>query len=392
MEEPRYRPFHETYRLSAYAMIIASIYPNPEKRKIRWLTAGLTFLSVAPFASFVAIAMYKFCRAGDVINVVKQSTVGGPFLGGFLKVFVMNYHEKSAKRLMDEMNADYALFNKLPAHHRRIVDEGIRTSRIYAERGYITFISFCVLSFPILTMMLNSYLVLVKSEPSKYLIHDVPIPFMEPEVTYTSPYFEIMFVYMVFCTLLFLVLFTGFEVFFELCINHACLKMKLYCAAMEDAMKATSREQMYGRVTHVIQSQCKAFSYVDTIQIVFNIYIGVTLFATMIQICTCLYHVTEGYELDPKYIVYTLGTIAYVYLPCQYSSKLKNMSSETANLLYCCGWEAIPDPWPRKALVFMILREQRPKGITAFNMFVFDMELFVSILKASYSLYTLLRS
>nr|WCC57614.1 odorant receptor 28 [Papilio polytes] len=390
--EVHYKPFHETYKLATYAMIIAAIYPNPEKRKIRWFYGIMIALSGAPFAAFITIAIYRFWMVGDVVNVIKQSTVGGPFLGGFLKVIMMNYHEKNALSLIEEMNIDYAVYNNLPVHHRAIVAEGIRTSRVYAERGYIAFISFCVLNFPFLASVMNTYIFLAKSEPPKYFAHDVAIPFLEPEAVFISPYFEIMTVYTAYCAFLYLVNFMGYDAFFGLCINHACLKMRLFCAAMEDAMKSQTEEQMRERISFVIQSQCRAFSYVDRIQVVFNVYIGIILFATMIQICTCMYHVTEGYELDPKYIVYTLGTIAYIYIPCRYSSKLKDVSSETATLLYCCGWEAVPQLWPRRALLYMILRAQRPKEIIAFNMFVFDMERFVAILKSSYSLYTLLRS
>nr|WCC57363.1 odorant receptor 28 [Papilio dardanus] len=391
MEDVLYKPFHETYRLATYAMIIAAIYPNPEKRKIRWFYALMVALSGVPLSIFVMIAIYRFWMVGDVVNVIKQSTVGGPFLGGFLKIFLMNYYEKSVKSLMDEMSADYAAYGTLPARHRVIVDEGIKTSRVYAERGYIVFISFCVLNFPFLASLMNTYIFLAKSESPKYFAHHVAIPFLEPDAILISPYFEIMTAYTTYCAFLYLFNYMGYEVFFGLCINHACLKMQLFCAAMEDAIKEPTREIMREKVSRVILNQCRAYSYIDTIQVVYNIYIGILLFATMTQLCTCMYHVTEG-ELDPKYIVYTLGTIAYIYIPCRYSSKLRDMSAETATLLYCCGWEAVPDLWPRKALLYMIMRAQRPKEIIAFNMFVFDMERFIAILKSSYSLYTLLRS
>ncbi|CAH2056097.1 unnamed protein product, partial [Iphiclides podalirius] len=306
-------------------------------------------------------------------------------------MFLMNFNEEQAKELIDLIDRDYALFNTLPPSHRKIIAAAVRTNRIYAERCWAVFVMFSVMTFPAMAVVQNVYSYSFAAEPVRHMVHDVPIPFAEPEARLRSPQFELFFAYMTYCATLYVVNFTGYDGFFGLCINHACLKMALYCRAMEDAM-CSREDQLGGRVRSVIEGQCDLFRFVKLVQGVFNTWLGIILVATMIQICTCMYHITEGYEFDMRYLVFVIATVVHIYLPCRYSSKLKNMSTETATLLYCCGWEGVPEERMRRVLLFMIARAQQPTEIIAFNIFVFDMELFVSILQTSYSMYTLLRS
>ncbi|XP_045508577.1 odorant receptor 13a-like [Colias croceus] len=192
------------------------------------------------------------------------------------------------------------------------------------------------------------------------MIHDLQKPYGDPEDRFNSPYFEIMFVYMFYCAILYVINFTGYDGFFGLSINHACLKMELYCKAFEDALRAKSYEEMHAKIVGVIREQNRLFKYVELIQETFNIWLGIILIATMIQICNCMYHITE--------------------------------SLETATLIYCANWERVSIMSIRKMVLFMIARAQIPLEITAFNKLIFDMDLFVSILQTSYSMYTLLRS
>nr|AXF48770.1 odorant receptors OR15 [Lobesia botrana] len=169
-----------------------------------------------------------------------------------------------------------------------------------------------------------------------------------------------MFFYMAYCSVFYIISFTGFDAFFGITINHACMKMELVCKVMEDAMEERDRGNRKRRMLDVITEQNDVFKMVELIQETFNIWLGIIVIATMLQICNCMYQIIEALEV--------------------------------ATRLYCCGWEKVNDRQARNMISFMIARAQVPMKITAFNMFDFDMELFVSILQTSYSMFTLLRS
>lgn len=68
------------------------------------------------------------------------------------------------------------------------------------------------------------------------------------------------------------------------------------------------------------------------------------------------------------------------------------VGNEMSTQIYMCGWECWGNPKITKMVMFMIAYSQLPVAIKARNFVTFNMELFMSILQASYSFYTLIRS
>ncbi|CAG4947291.1 unnamed protein product [Colias eurytheme] len=190
----------------------------------------------------------------------------------------------------------------------------------------------------------TTYSYLFTSEPQRFMIHDIRTPYGSSEDRFKSPYYEIMFAYMLYAASTYVFSFIGYDGFFGLSVNHACLKMKIYCKMFEDALK--SKDNIYGNIRQVIAEQNRLFRLVNLIQDTFNIWLGLILIATMIQLCNCMYTLTT--------------------------------SLETATLIYCAGWEDIYETKIRKVVQIMIARSQRPLEIVAFNIKIFDMDLFVS--------------
>ncbi|XP_045529483.1 uncharacterized protein LOC123717507 [Pieris brassicae] len=314
-------------------------------------------LSVTPVCIFIFIDIYKSILVKNFVTVIRHCTIVGPFLGVFFKIMIMHIKEKTAMQIINEINRDYELFNTMSPSYQEIIDAAIVNSLQYSERAWTITVLCVVLIFPVMAAVLNVYNFTFKSEPAKYMVHDLPKPYGEPEERFDTPYFEIMFIYMVYCAILYIVNFVGYDGFFGLCINHACLKMQLYCQAFKEALAS---ENMHEKIAGVIKEQNRLFEYVDLIQDTFNVWLGIILIATMIQICNCMYHITE--------------------------------SVETATHFYISGWEHVNNIPIRKMVLFMVARAQVPLEITAFNKLIFDMDLFVSILQTSYSMYTLLRS
>ncbi|XP_038211414.1 uncharacterized protein LOC119831916 [Zerene cesonia] len=347
--EKKYTSFKETYKYTAFAMAASLSYPNPKYLKKR---------------------IFIFCE--------------------YFVVICQNYKEQMALQIINEIDRDYALYNNLPASYQQIIDTSIRNSLIYSERGWIITVLSVVLVFPIMAGIKTTYSYLFTSEPQRFMIHDIRTPNGSSEDRFKSPYYEIMFAYMLYAASTYVFSFIGYDGFFGLSVNHACLKMKIYCKMFEDALK--SKDNIYGNIRQVIAEQNRLFKLVNLIQDTFNIWLGLILIATMIQLCNCMYTLTTGGGFDLKYTIFVIGSVIHIFLPCLYSAKLKETSLETATLIYCAGWEDIYETKIRKVVQIMIARSQRPLEIVAFNIKIFDMDLFVSILQTSYSVYTLLRS
>ncbi|XP_048004153.1 LOW QUALITY PROTEIN: uncharacterized protein LOC125240316 [Leguminivora glycinivorella] len=341
-------------------MVVGLLYPTPETDVCRLVGIGVVLISITPAAFIGLLDIWSSWKRGDIINIVRHVTVLGPFLAAIFKMMLFYYTRNKAWSIIKKIDADHARYNVLPESHKDIARWHIRNTQYYSEKCWFITVAVCVLTFPFTAVVLNFYNFVFKEEPVKYMIHDLDKPFSPREDRFSTPYFEIMFGYMAYCSLWYILSFTGFDAFFGITINHTCMKMELACKVMEDAMLEKDRDSRLRKMKEVISEQNDCFKAVELIQDTFNFWLGLIVVATMCQICNCMYQIIEALDV--------------------------------ATRLYCCGWEHVNDERARKMIAFMIARAQVPMHITAFNMFYFDMDLFVSILQTSYSLFTLLRS
>nr|WEG72113.1 odorant-receptor-17 [Grapholita molesta] len=387
-----FKPFRETYKIITFNMIVGMLYPTPDTAACRLVGILAILVVMTPVCFAALLDMWTSWVRGDIINIIRHCTVMGPFLGAIFKMMLFFYSRKEAWAIIQKIDADHARYNTIPEEHKDIARRHIQNTQYYSEKCWSITVATCVLTFPLTAVVLTLYNSVFKEEPVKYMIHDIDKPFSPREDRFSSPYFEVMFFYMSICSLFYIISFTGFDAFFGITINHACMKMELACKTMGDAMLEVDRGSRHRRMLDVISEQNDLFGMVELIQETFAIWLGIIVIATMLQICNCMYQIIEGYGIDPRYLVFIVGTIAHIYLPCRYAAKLQASALEVSTHLYCCGWERVNDERARKMIIFMIARAQIPMKITAFNMFFFDMDLFVSILQTSYSMFTLLRS
>ncbi|CAH0712853.1 unnamed protein product, partial [Brenthis ino] len=291
-------------------------------------------LSAGPISLLVLHDMYNSWLRHDVVNVIRHTTIVGPFLGGFFKIIIMFYKKTPAKEIIDEINRDYASFNHMGSTYKNIINQSIANSLKYSEKMWAVVVITCVSAFPIMAAFSTMYSYLFESEPQRYMVHDVMIPYTHPDKRYESPIFEIIFVYMLYACVLYIINFISYDGLFGLSINHACLKMEIYCNAFEEALKEDNERKMYSQIVEVINAQNKLQRFVDLIQDTFNIWLGLILVATMIQIGTCMYLISEGYGLDPRYIIFMVGIVTHIYVPCRYSAKLKHMVVKFRNTTF----------------------------------------------------------
>lgn len=171
-------------------------------------------------------------------------------------MILLFYKRVEAEELVSEINRDYASYNNFNEKYKAIVSAGIRNSQIYSEICWTITIFMCVLIFPLMAIVLNIYNFTFKFEATKHMVHDLNRPFSEPEERFESPYYEIMFFYMIYCCIFYVIYFIGYDGFFGLCINHACMKIELIWKFLEDSLKA---EDVHKNIAAVIKEQNRIF-------------------------------------------------------------------------------------------------------------------------------------
>ncbi|PSN46067.1 Odorant receptor 62 [Blattella germanica] len=74
-----------------------------------------------------------------------------------------------------------------------------------------------------------------------------------------------------------------------------------------------------------------------------------------------------------------------------YGNELQLKSLEVADAAYNCDWVNGPEPF-KKSLIMLIWRAQKPVKLTAWKFFTVDLNLFITVMKTSYSYYQVMHT
>nr|WPO56504.1 odorant receptor [Leucinodes orbonalis] len=126
----------------------------------------------------------------------------------------MYYYRVSIKGLIDEFSYDYFCYNNLPNQYQIKIHSSIKACVAYSEKAWNICLAIAVATFPLMSILTTMYSQLFDEVPKKYMIHDLNKPFAEPEERFESPFYEIVYVFMMGSAIIWYVNYSG-EYFFN---------------------------------------------------------------------------------------------------------------------------------------------------------------------------------
>ncbi|XP_069363098.1 odorant receptor 85b-like [Maniola hyperantus] len=107
-------------------------------------------------------------------------------------------------------------------------------------------------------------------------------------------------------------------------------------------------------------------------------------------ICFCLFCIAFFEKWNEfNYKVFFVTAISQTGILCWYGQRLKDTSTGVAEALYNCGWYVAAHNI-KKSILIMILRSQKEVHITTYGFSIISLESYATILKTSWSYFTLL--
>ncbi|CAB3249374.1 unnamed protein product [Arctia plantaginis] len=82
---------------------------------------------------------------------------------------LMHLKRNQAKQIIEAITSDYLLLNHRNQKYKDLGKAAIRNSQIYSENGWILLVSSCVMTYPIMAIVLTTYNFLFKADPVKYM-------------------------------------------------------------------------------------------------------------------------------------------------------------------------------------------------------------------------------
>nr|QJX74312.1 odorant receptor 32 [Ceracris kiangsu] len=123
-----------------------------------------------------------------------------------------------------------------------------------------------------------------------------------------------------------------------------------------------------------------------------NIMVLIQLSFAMFNLCMALYQQTKipNFTSALKYVIYVPFPTMKIFFYCWAAHNVKEQGEEVSWAAYNCAWPDTNQEF-RKSLAITMCRAQRPLLLTAGRIYPINKDAFVSLLKGSYSYYTLLR-
>ncbi|XP_045771377.1 odorant receptor 45b-like isoform X1 [Maniola jurtina] len=390
----RFRSLMETYTMYMFFLTLALMYPNPrtERKRKRFIAAFI--LSTVPSLVIVSADMRLRILRGDMANLVRQSIIMVSLVFTIIKLILTIIRKKELREIIDEINEDYETFNDLPAECQAIVADTIKTTKTL-EKTWIVILAVTASSYPVLACACTIYSQMLSDDPKRFMVHETAMIFLTEEQKYQTPYFEAISIYSLYIVWVVFLGFSGYDGMFSVCILHVSLRIKLFRHNLQHVLDDLDDiPKIKANIAHFVGQHCAVMRLISKIQKCFEVWLVGIFFNAVVQIGMALIQITSNAEADinAMYYFYAVATTVHIYVPCYLASDVTHHAVEVATVAYSIPWESVQDTGIKRSVAIIIARAQTPINFEALGMLTFNMELFVSILQTSYSMYTLLRS
>nr|WCC57604.1 odorant receptor 21 [Papilio polytes] len=386
-----FKSFNETFPICAFALAVALIYPNRTNLRIR----TFIFVFIVGFNSIMIIwfllYIYKCIIVSDMFNLARNITVGVLISLFFFKYFYVNNKTESFGELLEKITEDLIRGNDMEEDYQKIYENHIKLGKI-GQTCWVVIPVMLSSQFPMFAGACMVYENLKSDMGKRYMVHEMELKYIEDK-QYETPYFELLFAYILMQCVVLAPNFTGFDGSFCIAATHLQLKLKLMTHKLYRAFKdSKNRSELIDKVKEVIRDHQEALRFYNHLENLYGGWLLVVFLVTFIIISLNLYQNNISEVIDPKYTLFVISGVIHMFTPCYFASNLSKSGEDLSSDIYSVPWEEWADPVVTKLLIFMIAKSQQPLLLTGKGMVYFNMQLFISVLQTSYSFYTLISS
>ncbi|XP_072932320.1 odorant receptor 4-like isoform X2 [Epargyreus clarus] len=386
-----FKSLDETYNRFTFLLAVGLMYPNPKTDKMR--TAGVIYLLCVPMFLILCNDIRIRQQNNDVQNLVRQVVIFVALMFANTKSFLTIIYKKELREIYDSINVDYAAFNDLPEDFQELVEDTINKSKSL-ETVWLAIVSTTGGIFPGSALLLNVYFFLFTDTPRRFMLHECHIWNLTPEQQYSSPVYEIFFLYCCFITLVIVLGFSGFDGMFSICMFHLSLKIKIIMKKLEYVLDKSDLAKTKANIAQILRDQSEVYNLRDKLLKGYEVWLVLIFILSVTQTAMALSQITSSKQMSGatlSFILFGVTCTAHIYFPCYLSSEVTHTAAKVSDVLYSTQWEDISDTSIRRSIMFMIARAQKPMVFKAMDLITFNMEMFMSVMQTAYSMLTLLR-
>ncbi|XP_062553253.1 odorant receptor Or2-like [Armigeres subalbatus] len=343
----------------------------------------MRYISIIPVTAMTVLMFSDLYRAwGNIGEVIINGFFAVLYFNAVLRVLILVYYHVDYETFMEKIAIVYEeIDSSSDEHFKKTIQLFTKRARLMSisNLGLGAFISACYVVYPLFTR-------------ERRLPYGLHIPGVNK---FESPLYEILFVLQALLTFPGCCMYIPYTSFFASTSIFGLVQIKSLQYRLEnfkkDSCEKAENKQNY-QLEAIINDHQRVITYVEELNdLVTNICLVELLsFGTML--CALLFLLVIIDNLPQIIIVvsYIFMIISQIFAFYWHANEVREESMAIGEAAYSCPWIYL-DRNSKKQLQMVILRSQSSLKISVGNVYPMTLEMFQSLLNASYSYFTLLK-
>ncbi|XP_055600381.1 odorant receptor Or2-like [Uranotaenia lowii] len=344
----------------------------------------MLYTSIVPVTVMNIFMFADLYRAwGNIDEVIINAYFAVLYFNAVLRTLILVYNHEKYESFLLNIAVVYTEIEK-------IEDETIQSLlQLFTKRARMmsianlvlgAFISACFVVYPLFTEQ-----------------GGLPYGMLIPGVdNFSSPQYEILYVLQVLLTFPGCCMYIPFTSFFATCTLFGLIQIKLVQQRLklfkgtDEVLESSSKNEVI--ISQIIEEHERAIIYVREMNSMVTYICLVEFLSFGLMLCALLFlfNIIEHMAQFIIVAAYIFMIISQIFAFYWHGNEIREESVAIAEAAYSGYWVEL-HPSVRRKLLLIILRAQKPLQITVGNIYPMTLEMFQSLLNASYSYFTLLR-
>ncbi|XP_058449441.1 odorant receptor Or2-like [Malaya genurostris] len=338
----------------------------------------MRYISIIPVGVMNGFMFADLYRAwGNIDEVIINAFFAVLWFNAVLRTLILLYKRETFELFLMNITTVY---EEIQAMKDEYVDEIVRsiTKRArmisYANLGLGAFISACYVVYPLFT-------------GGRGLPYGIFIPGVN---NFDSPQWEVLYIAETLLTFPGCCMYIPFTSFVASCTLFGMIQIKTVQHQLQTFKKHGADKDC--KLVSIIRQHQRVITFVHELNsfVTYICFVELLSFGTMLCALLFLLIVIDNHAQIVIVLAYIFMIVSQIFAFYWHANELREESMAIAHAAYSGPWYEL-DTGIRKKFLLIILRAQRPLNITVGNVFPMTLEMFQSLLNASYSYFTLLR-
>ncbi|XP_058814907.1 odorant receptor Or2-like [Topomyia yanbarensis] len=344
---------------------------------------AMRYISIIPVGVMNVFMFADLYRAwGNIDEVIINAFFAVLWFNAVLRTVILIYNREMFEKFLRNIAVVYREIQEMKDEYiKRIVGSFTKRARILslANLGMGAVISMCYVTYPLFT-------------EGRGLPYGMFIPGVK---IFESPQYEIFYIAQVVFTFPGCCMYIPFTSFFASTTLFGLVQIKTLQRLLRTFKAAgndENGEMLNSKVAKLIENHLRVIRYVRDLNslVTYICLIEILSFGTILCALLFLFNLIDNQAQIVIIAAYIFMIISQIFTFYWHANEVREESMSIAEAAYNVPWTEL-DNSTKKKFSLIIVRSQRPLEITVGNVYPMTLEMFQSLLNASYSYFTLLR-